>query len=273
MTEALILAVKDYQPDRHGELAAEVAARMQKIGAEFDGSELSGRRMTIYCYGPSAEAMYTAIEPLVEAWELAAGSTATLRFGEPGEASAERVVSLGGANRGASRKRTRKVAPQKRYQTGDWFAVPIFGHGYIVGRVTCVYSLMMIGYYFGPLRATVPSLDEVKALRPKDAFTYYVCGDNGLRENGNCVVLGGHEEFDPTHWPSPKFAFTDHRGQVWAVRHDENLQPIVPFRRIRRWPTHRFPKWAYGLGGPEVHVLVVMIEQGSLPESAREWVP
>lgn len=273
MTEALILAVKDYQPDRHGGLGAEVAACMRQIGAEFDGTELSGKRLTIYCYGPSAEAMYMAIESFVESWDLAAGSTATLRFGEPGEASAERVVSLGGANKGASRKRTRRVAPKKRYEVGDWFAVPIFGHGYIVGRVTCAHSLMMIGYYFGPLRESVPSLDEVRALRPKDAFTYYICGDNGLREDGNCVVLGGHEDFDPRKWPNPEFAFTDHRDRVWAIHHDENLQEVLPFRRVRRRARHRLPKNAYGLGGPEVHVLVVMIEQGTLPESARQWVP
>ena len=158
------------------------------------------------------------------------------------------------------------------WEVARWFAVPIFGHGYIIGRVTCVYSLMMIGFYFGPLREDVPSLDEVKALRPKDAFTYYVCGDNGLRENGDYVVLGGHEEFDPRGWPSPEFGFTDHLDRAWAVRHDENLQPIVPFRRLRRWPRHRLPRWAYGLGGAEVHLLVVMIEQGQLPESARGWV-
>lgn len=87
------------------------------------------------------------------------------------------------------------------------------------------------------------------------------------------MVLGGHNEFDPRRWPNPEFAFTDHRGRVWAIHHDENLQEVLPSRRVCRWPMHRLPDHAYGLGGPEVEVLVVMIEQGSLPESAREWVP
>ena len=43
-------------------------------------------------------------------------------------------------------------------------------------------------------------------------------------------MLGGREEFDPRKWPNPEFAFTDHRGQVWAIHHDENLQEVVPFR-------------------------------------------
>ena len=111
MTEALSLAVKGYEPNRHEALVAEVEARMQQIGVEFDGIELSARTMTIYRYWPSAEAVFAAIEPLVESWELAAGATATLRFGEPGEASEERVESLAGANKGSSRKRTRRVAP------------------------------------------------------------------------------------------------------------------------------------------------------------------
>ena len=131
---------------------------------------------------------------------------------------------------------------------------------------------MMLGFYFGPLRAEVPSLDEVKGLRPKDAFTYYLCGDNGLRENGDYVVLGGHEEFDPRAWPNPEFAFTDHLGRAWAIHHDENLREVLPFRRLPRWPKHRLPDNAYGLGGAEVELVVVMIEQGLLPESAREWV-
>ena len=87
------------------------------------------------------------------------------------------------------------------------------------------------------------------------------------------MVLGGREEFDPRKWPNPEFAFTDHRGQVWAIHHDENLRKLFRSVRVPRWSRARLPKRASGLGWPEVHVLVVMIERGSLPASAREWVP
>lgn len=155
MSEALILAVKDYVPDRHGDLAADVAARMHQIGAEFDATELSGRRMTIYCYGPSAEAMYSAIEPLVESWQLAAGSTATLRFGEPGRHPQSELCRSGARTGVPAANQPVGLRPR----SGTRSAIGLLSRSLVMGTssagLTCVHSLMMIGYYFGPLRADV----------------------------------------------------------------------------------------------------------------------
>jgi hypothetical protein len=70
------------------------------------------------------------------------------------------------------------------YREGDWFAVPLRDGDYAVGVVARVDgSGGVLGYFFGPRRAEVPSLLEVENLDPDQALRVLRFGDLGLIEN------------------------------------------------------------------------------------------
>ena len=51
---------------------------------EFDGDEYGDGYCTIYMYGPSAEALFRAIQPVLTGYPAPAGSYALKRYGKPG---------------------------------------------------------------------------------------------------------------------------------------------------------------------------------------------
>lgn len=51
---------------------------------EFDGNEFGEGQCTLYMYGPSAEALFRAIAPILESSPLARGATVIKRAGPPG---------------------------------------------------------------------------------------------------------------------------------------------------------------------------------------------
>jgi hypothetical protein len=57
--------------------------RRSAVG-DFDGDEYGGGYCTIYMYGPSAEALFRAIEPELKRYSAHAGSYALKRHGKPG---------------------------------------------------------------------------------------------------------------------------------------------------------------------------------------------
>lgn len=59
---------------------------------EFDGDEQGPETTTLFLYGPDAEAMFRAVEPVLLNYPLAAGSKVTIRQGEPG--AQQRLVQI-----------------------------------------------------------------------------------------------------------------------------------------------------------------------------------
>lgn len=104
-------------------------------------------------------------------------------------------------------------ARKKNYREGDWFAVPLRSHGFGVGIVarSPKRSGVLFGYFFGPARSTVPSLDEVKELRPSDAILVDMFGDLELLK-GNWTVIGNQEPWDRTVWPMVDFGRIDEKS-------------------------------------------------------------
>jgi hypothetical protein len=241
---------------------------LRGIGAEVDGTERSNHRLTVFCYGDDAESMFAAIEPVLGDFAIPKGSTATLRLGSVFDDEVDEfVISVGS---GAKRTRRRNPRPRaKLFKVGDWFAVPMFGHGYMVGRVTCAKGPTMIGHYFGPLRSVVPELIEISDLRPSSSFTQLISSDVGLREGGGYINLGGYESFRPERWPNPEFIWVDHLGQRWGVRHDASLTSV--YRRLPPWNRRTTPKYGHLLGGVEVKLLRLLVDDGALPVDAIEW--
>ena len=59
---------------------------------EFDGNEMGPTEVVLYMYGPSAEALFEIIEPILRAYPLCAKSRVIVRQGGPG--AKEREIRL-----------------------------------------------------------------------------------------------------------------------------------------------------------------------------------
>jgi hypothetical protein len=56
---------------------------------EFDGNEVGPTETTLYMYGPDAEKLFVAIEPVLRAYPLCRGARVEIRPGGPGTRSRE----------------------------------------------------------------------------------------------------------------------------------------------------------------------------------------
>jgi immunity protein 26 of polymorphic toxin system len=110
-----------------------------------------------------------------------------------------------------------------RYHEGDWFAVPLRSGGYAVGIVARVNpDGVLLGYFFGPRRAAVPSVQDVTRLSPGDAVLVGKFGHLGLKK-GTWPVLGRAPGWDRAKWPMPSFVrFEELTGRSFRVFYDDN---------------------------------------------------
>ncbi len=67
---------------KFSDLLAE-AIMMKRVG-EFDGDEFGGGQCLLYMYGPDADHLFDAIEPMLRDWPVLKGGYVIKRFGPPG---------------------------------------------------------------------------------------------------------------------------------------------------------------------------------------------
>ena len=98
-------------------------------------------------------------------------------------------------------RRQRRPRLKINYQEGDWFGVPLEGGGYAVGVLARFrkgpYGSNLFGYFFGPRRRALPSLEELKRLTPDDAINACHFGHLGLVQN-EWPIIGRNEPWEPT---------------------------------------------------------------------------
>lgn len=68
----------------------ETAIATENAG-EFDGDEFGDGSCTLFMYGPDADALLAAVEPILRASPLAEGAYAVKRYGEVGEVNVREV--------------------------------------------------------------------------------------------------------------------------------------------------------------------------------------
>jgi site-specific DNA recombinase len=58
------------------------------------------------------------------------------------------------------------------YEEGDWFAIPVKESGYATGLIARAANngKILLGYFFGPLRKSPPSIKDVANLKPNEDF-------------------------------------------------------------------------------------------------------
>src|SRR5689334_12035387 len=83
--------------DRIIELEDQLAKAVEaaRVG-ELDGNEIAvdGRDNLFYLYGPDADKLYAAIEPVVLSWEMLSEARVLLRYGPPGIDTRQKTVVL-----------------------------------------------------------------------------------------------------------------------------------------------------------------------------------
>jgi hypothetical protein len=87
------LPEKVYRENDLATLEDRLSEAIQQAGVgEFDGNEVGVGGATLFMYGPSAEKLFAAIEPVLRASPLCSGARVVIRSGGPG--AHERLVDL-----------------------------------------------------------------------------------------------------------------------------------------------------------------------------------
>lgn len=139
------------------------------------------------------------------------------------------------------------------YKEGDWFSVPLKDGTYGVGLVarSPKGGKVLLGYFFGPKRATPPSVDDIARLEKEDAVLVARFGDLGLY-NGEWSVVGRSGPWDRTAWPMPAFArtaSTDSSRAYLTLYADDDPTQTLRETACDAEEASRFPQdgvWGYG---------------------------
>lgn len=120
----------------------------------------------------------------------------------------------------------------RRIFEGDWFAVPLREGGYAVGVVARKdKGGILLGYFFGPRRETVPVHEEAARLSPGEAVLVTRFGHLGLRDR-TWPILGSVKPWSRDAWPIPEFCRTEGPGgRTWKVIYADDL--ATPAREER----------------------------------------
>ena len=68
------------------------------------------------------------------------------------------------------------MTPRVKFEEGEWFALPLRVDGWGIGliaRTSVPYRIVhLLGYFFGPARPAIPTLENVVGLRAEDASLF-----------------------------------------------------------------------------------------------------
>jgi hypothetical protein len=124
------------------------------------------------------------------------------------------------------------VIPVPAVREGDWFAIPLRDGGYGLGVVARKgKGGVLLGYFFGPRRDAVPTLDDAKHLSPSETVLIEIFGDLSLRDR-TWPLLGQLTSWRREIWTIPRFSRTEPlSGRAWIVVYGDD-----PRTRLREEP-------------------------------------
>jgi Immunity protein 26 len=146
------------------------------------------------------------------------------------------------------------MARSTTYREGDWFVVPLREGGSAIGLVARANrDGVLLGYFFGPKRLSVPTLADVQGLRPEDATLVAVFGHLGLTK-GTWQVLGRVDGWDRGAWAMPIFVrYEELTGRFFKVRYDDDdPNRVIGEEEVPPGAAEQLPEdGAYGAGAIE----------------------
>jgi hypothetical protein len=123
------------------------------------------------------------------------------------------------------------------YKEGTLFAVPLRRGGYAVGVVARTSpDGIMLAYFFGPARKTVPTADEVSGLRPGDALRVARVGDLSLVDK-TWPLIGQLQSWNRHEWVMPPFVRRDDvTKKAWRVQYSDTDANRVASEETMAYP-------------------------------------
>jgi hypothetical protein len=120
-----------------------------------------------------------------------------------------------------------------KYAEGDWFAVPLRNGGFasgVISRAMPRKEGILIGYFFGPRRATVPSLETMADLAPPQALFVRRFGHLGLL-HGTWPLLGRLDSWDRGEWHARVFGrYEELTGRSFKITYDDSDPNMIVHR-------------------------------------------
>ena len=110
------------------------------------------------------------------------------------------------------------------YKEGTWFAVPLRSDGFALGVVARATKKgrVLLGYFFGPCRHSIPHVSELSSLCPDEAVLVVRFGDLALI-NKEWPIIGSSTPWNRRCWQMPSFIRTDDMsGRAWEVTYSDD---------------------------------------------------
>lgn len=141
------------------------------------------------------------------------------------------------------------------YSEGTLFAVPLECGGYGVGLITRMTSRarVLLCYFFGPFRVSVPDLADLSSLHPEDAVESLMIGDLSLYRN-EWPIIGKLPTWNRSEWPVPIFVRRDKLSEkAWLVYYSDEDPNAIEKEEPAPYPSAQYPTdCMYGSGAVEV---------------------
>lgn len=116
------------------------------------------------------------------------------------------------------------------YVEGDWFAIPLEGGGYgagLIARMQPRRTGVLLGFFFGPKRDRVPTIEELRHLHAGDAVMVRLFGHLDIRRE-LWPIIGRSPDWTRSEWPVPVFVRRPSLGPPKLVtRADDDPNFIV----------------------------------------------
>jgi hypothetical protein len=155
------------------------------------------------------------------------------------------------------------------YREGTWFAVPLKEGGFAVGVVarTPRNGKVLLGFFFGPQRAGIPTMREIQSLKPSKAIQVIRFGDLHLIRK-RWPIIGDHPEWKRSEWPTPQFLRQNEMSPTaWLVTYSDDdpscvlSEDVVDVKSVKGLGKDTM----FGAGAVEA-VLSKLLQQKSLSE-------
>jgi hypothetical protein len=148
------------------------------------------------------------------------------------------------------------------YSEGTWFAVPLKPFGFSAGVVARMKrnGKIILGYFFGPRYASVPTLSLIDSLRPQNAIARMIVGNLGLRK-GEWPIIGRSESWNRSEWPMPIFIRRDIlRPMAWLVYlSDDDPSVRMAEEQVHPQTTGFDDDGLYGAGAAEIELSMKLL--------------
>jgi hypothetical protein len=153
--------------------------------------------------------------------------------------------------------------PEPTYREGDWFAVPLRRGGFaavIIARAMPRNEGVLLGYFFGPMRESVPTLDELSPLSASGAVLVERFGDLGILDV-TWTLVGHTDRWDRSAWPTPAFGrFEELTGRAFKVTYDDaDPNTLLCEERIDPHELARMPKDGLSGAGAVERILTRLV--------------